>query len=1108
MAINFPNSPSVNDIHVSGANRWQWNGSSWTRIGGAITDAVNSTNDNSTTTLYPVMVTGTGSQTAKIATTATKNISFDASDGNLTVGGNISVGGTITYEDVTNIDSVGVVTARAGVKITGGDLTVGTAATISSVGNITAGIVTAASGQLISGVGIDTGGTVIGYAATMIHFRGPGVSTAYFSPTTGVGTVYFQGGGGSASVSISESAPSSPSAGDMWWDSDVGNLQIYYTDSNSSQWVTANNSGPQGPQGAQGAAGAQGAQGYQGVQGSVGIASLTISTGAPSSPAAGDMWWDSDDGDLHLYYNDGNSSQWININAGSAGAQGVQGSTGAQGHQGRQGAGGSTGAQGAQGATGAQGVQGASGITTAISAGNSSIRFDGNHDIRFISNNNTRMYLDSDKFLVGAQSTWSHKAHYGDNNWSSDKFWVASTGGASQVASFGLGGNNAMPCEVAIQKTRGTLGGSLSALQLSDPLGALQFNGSPDNNMRQAATFACYVDSSGTISNSSLPTNLRFYTNPNGAVIPTEKLRITSDGMLEMRSNMSASDQASRNIFRFTDTDSATGANQSMGRLQWFSSDSSGGGACVKAEIESLASDTTPDAYMVFKTHEGSGTTPTERLRITSAGKVGIGTVTPGFKLDVDYTNNAEDGIRILNRASGSSSTSMLRLGNDENINAAFLMLNSSGYGSVGGAYNLVLGHGLSRDIVFATGGAERLRIDSSGRLRVASTTESADSAFDDLIVGNHSGNRGISILSTNGQQGALGFAKSGTLADGYVAYVHNSTATSSAMTIKSSGHIQFNAGSSEKVRITSAGLVGIGIATPDSLLHLEGSGSTAKIKLQRTGTTIGGSINTRDESGDKGLTYLAKDGNSGVPAHVFQTDAGSGAVERLRIASNGDIESANSVQSGGNATSGFKIGSADTAAYMSVQSKSVANGGSTSNAAFQAWLGSSNTFRVNANGLIKTSAGVDFSGAQTNYSGMSSEVLDSYEEGTFTPSINGMGSISYSVQAGKYTKIGNTVFFQIRFNLSSRTAGSHAHITNMPFTASTATIQYAQCTVYAIQGLHCSSNHHPIGQFQSSEIYLYQVGYQSSSNYSNIDENQISGTAQFGVYGFYYTAS
>ena len=37
-----------------------------------------------------------------------------------TFSGNVSIGGTLTYEDVTNIDSVGVVTARAGLKVTGG----------------------------------------------------------------------------------------------------------------------------------------------------------------------------------------------------------------------------------------------------------------------------------------------------------------------------------------------------------------------------------------------------------------------------------------------------------------------------------------------------------------------------------------------------------------------------------------------------------------------------------------------------------------------------------------------------------------------------------------------------------------------------------------------------------------------------------------------------------------------------------------------------------------------------------------------------------------------------------------------------------------------------
>ncbi len=45
--------------------------------------------------------------------------------GTLSVTGNVSVGGTLTYEDVTNIDSVGIITARAGVNLTGGNITLG-----------------------------------------------------------------------------------------------------------------------------------------------------------------------------------------------------------------------------------------------------------------------------------------------------------------------------------------------------------------------------------------------------------------------------------------------------------------------------------------------------------------------------------------------------------------------------------------------------------------------------------------------------------------------------------------------------------------------------------------------------------------------------------------------------------------------------------------------------------------------------------------------------------------------------------------------------------------------------------------------------------------------
>jgi len=51
-------------------------------------------------------------------------------------GGNVSVAGTLTYEDVTNIDSVGLITARDGISVTGGGIAVGSNITLSAGGNI------------------------------------------------------------------------------------------------------------------------------------------------------------------------------------------------------------------------------------------------------------------------------------------------------------------------------------------------------------------------------------------------------------------------------------------------------------------------------------------------------------------------------------------------------------------------------------------------------------------------------------------------------------------------------------------------------------------------------------------------------------------------------------------------------------------------------------------------------------------------------------------------------------------------------------------------------------------------------------------------------------
>ncbi len=73
--------------------------------------------------------------------------------GILTCTGDVTVGGTLTYEDVTNIDSVGLVTAKSGIKV-GNPVSPGIGATIDPNGNaVFAGIVTATNfeGKLSKG---------------------------------------------------------------------------------------------------------------------------------------------------------------------------------------------------------------------------------------------------------------------------------------------------------------------------------------------------------------------------------------------------------------------------------------------------------------------------------------------------------------------------------------------------------------------------------------------------------------------------------------------------------------------------------------------------------------------------------------------------------------------------------------------------------------------------------------------------------------------------------------------------------------------------------------------------------------------------------------------
>jgi len=44
---------------------------------------------------------------------------------------------------------------------------------------------------------------------------------------------------------------------------------------------------------------------------------IIVSDTPPASPTAGALWWESDTGTMYVYYNDGNSSQWVQVLAGA-----------------------------------------------------------------------------------------------------------------------------------------------------------------------------------------------------------------------------------------------------------------------------------------------------------------------------------------------------------------------------------------------------------------------------------------------------------------------------------------------------------------------------------------------------------------------------------------------------------------------------------------------------------------------------------------------------------------------------------------------------------------------------------------------------------------------
>jgi len=228
---------------------------------------------------------------------------------------------------------------------------------------------------------------------------------------------------------------------------------------------------------------------------------------------------------------------------------------------------------------------------------------------------------------------------------------------------------------------------------------------------------------------------------------------------------------------------------------------------------------------------------------------------------------------------------------------------------------------------------------------------------------------------------------------------------------------------------------VGIGTASPSSILHIEGdTNSYAAAPILYFGSTSTANAAIRDWAiGPADDAY----GNF----HIFRgTSTGSDPIGNdgrvFTIASAGGVRIGDSVGTGYALTA--DIGTQYGAIIQTTESTPSAN------PAFWVRLDDDGSveelFRVQNNGLVRAKNGIHF-GTDT----AAANALDDYEEGTWTASA-GNGEITMSSGSGEYTKIGNVVYFTLSLKIRQNSSSSNqVQIAGLPFSGTGGILQFTR---------------------------------------------------------------